>query len=199
MVDGPNIQEQQPLPAPRQRALVISYRSVAVALGGLVVAAAIGVLVWQFAFTSTPAGIPGIHLSFPNDWAQVSPATLKGAPPNAVVGLLRKDKRAVLVVVRSGPIPLTAATASRLDRQLKAKYSDFKPLRAQYVQVQAGKALVVSYERTKQGKHGELDTVTFIPAGSITYVLNSTSPVGDARIDRELQGIIGSAKLVPQR
>ena len=199
-MEGQDIQEQQPLPAPEPRGLVVSYRTLAAAAGGFALAAVVGVLLWQFALKSSPAksssGIPGIDLRFPSDWSQVSPGTLKGAPPNAVVALLRKDKQAVLVVVRSGPVPLTQATANRLDRQLKAKYADFRPLRAQYVHVQAGKALLISYERTKQGRNGELDTVTIIPAGRISFVLNTTSPAGDAKIDHELQGIIGSAKLV---
>lgn len=185
MVEGQNI----------QRALVISYRRLALVVGAFVLAAALGVSLWQFVFTSSATGIPGIRLGFPGNWAQVSPGELKGAPSNAIAALWRKDKSASVIVLRSGPVPLTAMTVTKLERGLKAKYADFVPLRAQYVQTRAGKALVVAYERTKQGKHGELDTVTFIPAGRITYVLDTTSPAGNAKIDHELQRIIGSARL----
>lgn len=181
---------------PEPRALVISYRTIAVALGALIVAAAIGVLVWQFAFATTPAGIPGIRLSYPNSWGQVAPATIPGAPPNADLAIARKGGTAVVVVLRNAPVKLDAATVTRLERQLKAKYSDFRPLRSEFIQVKAGRALLLSYERAKQGKHGELDTITVIPAGRVSFVLDTTSPFGDAKIDRELQGIIGSARVV---
>jgi hypothetical protein len=185
MVEGQNI----------QRGLVISYRRLAVVLGLFVVVVALAVSLWQFVFTSSAAGIPGIHLGFPNNWAQVSPGELKGAPQNAVAALWRKDKSASVIVLRSGPVPLTAATVTKLERELKGKYPDFVPLRAQYVRTRAGKALVVAYERTKQGKNGELDTVTIIPAGRVSYVLDTTSPAGNVKIDHELQGIIASTRL----
>lgn len=195
-MEGEEIQQKQLQPPARPRGIVISYRVLAAAAGGLVVAAAVAVLVWQLAFASSPASVPGVRLSFPNDWAQVPPATLQGSPANAVMALLRKDKRAALVVLRKGPEPLNAAAVRRLERQLRAKYSDFKPLRSEFIQVQAGKALLLSYERTAQGRHGELDTITIIPAGRVSFVLDTTSPAGDAEIDHELQGIIGSARLV---
>jgi hypothetical protein len=194
-MDGQDTHEQHQLPAPRRRALVIPVRG-AVAVGGLVIAAAVGILLWQFVFTGSGSALPGIHLKYPSAWSQVSPGTIKGAPSNAVAALLRKDKRAVIIVARSSPMPLTSATALRLEGQLKAKYPDFKPLRAQIIQVAAGKALLVAYERTKQGRHGELHTVTIVPAGRVSYVLESASPAGNARVDHELQAIIVSAQLV---
>jgi hypothetical protein len=194
-MEGQDTHEDQPRSAPERRALVIPLR-VAAAAGGLLVAAAVGVSLWQFVFTGSSAP-PGIHLQYPSSWAQVSPSTIKGAPVDAVAALLRKDKRAVIIVARSAPTPLTAATARTLESRLQAKYSDFKLLRAQLIKVAAGKALLISYERTKEGRHGELHTLTVVPAGRFSYLLESASPAGNARIDHELEAIIGSARLTP--
>jgi len=197
------MQDQQPVPV-APSGITISWRTLALSAGAFVLAVAVAVVLWQFVFVgskrSTTARTPKISFRYPPGWKFAPHATWAalGAPADASAVLERTGDSAVAVVLRGNATDLSTkaaatAAANRLNGQLAKEYSDYAFLKAQTLRLpHAGKALIFSYVRTKQQL---LHTITFIPAGRISYIVETASPPKNKEIGTEISAILRSATL----
>jgi hypothetical protein len=110
-------------------------------------------------------------LNYAEGWTPVSreeAATLKGSP----IGVLRRDdRRGILIINRQGRITRDVDALSRqLDRRLKRRFSDFRKVSSQTVNVKAGRAFLYSYIRKRKGTVHSLLSVQTSSGG---YTLNA--------------------------
>ena len=184
----------------RARGVTIPFKLLKIVAVAVIVVAA-GVAVWYFATsrpTSSPttrasssAAVKTIHLTYPSDWTVASAKSVRGAPSNAVIVLQRKDKSGVLVVLPGGQAPaLDVASSKKISATLAKQYADYKFLSAAVVRLKAGKALFITYLRTKQG---DLHTITILPVGRKSFIVETASPAANGTLGTEIGKILKSA------
>jgi len=163
----------------------------------VVIFAAVAVAVWYFASHSTPktssppAAVKTIHLTYPSDWRAVSVKTVRGVPSDALIVLQRKDKSGVVIVLSGGRAPaFNTASADTIGVTLAKTYGDYKFLSARVLRLKLGKAFLFSYLRTKQGM---LHTITFIPVGNRSFLIETASPPSNGKVGTEIGKILESA------
>jgi hypothetical protein len=177
-------------------------------LGGVILVAAAALLIAVFGFGwlrgspgqhasvgSSGSAIPRINLVLPNDWARVSASSVTGAPKAALAVIQRRDKTALLVILRTTSVPsFGRAFSTTLNRQLAGRYADYKFISAKVITIRPGKVFVFSYLRAKQGL---LHTITIVPAGSQGYVVTTASPPSARKAAAEIGTMLHSITLGP--
>jgi hypothetical protein len=117
-------------------------------------------------------------LTYPEGWTPLSReevAALKGSP---IAVVRRRDRRGILIINRQRRITRDLDALSRqLDRRLKRRFSDFRKVSSQTVNVKAGRAFLYSYVRKNKGTVHSLLAVQTSSGG---YTLNAVIR-GDAR------------------
>lgn len=169
-----------------------------VALAGAAVAAAVvlGVLALvggsskETLAKGSEAG--GFRIEFPDGWKSVPPQSVSRNP--AVVGALRtKSGRGLILIRREGPaLELGQQFVRDIDRELRKQLPDYRAIGVKAIQVRAGKALHYSYARTKAG---EIHTITVVPAGDHSFVIDTVSPLGDVALAEEIGAILRTFSL----
>lgn len=144
---------------------------------------------------ATVAGPPGREFTLlrPDGWRELSAeerAELEGEP----LAVLRRGEDEGLVIVNApaGPERDLDAISRRLDARLKKELPDFRKVAARVVRVEAGRALLYSYARTRKGT---AHTVLVVPARERTYTLNAVVPAGADDAAREVGRILRSFDL----
>lgn len=181
----------------RARGITIPFKLLKIAAVVVIVAAA-GVAVWYFAIrssTSTPKKsahvLEVIHVTYPSDWKSVPAKGVTGVPSDAVIVLEHTGKMGLFVVLPAGKAPtLDAATVRTMNVELAKQYADYKFISAHINKLKPGKALILTYVRTKQGV---LHSVTILPAGKASFLIETASPPSNRKVGTEIGQILGSA------
>ena len=202
---------QAPPPAPSRRSGRLVFSSNLVRMGALIViAAAVGAAFLlggggssntQTTLTTggsplasgAPAA-PRFNLSLPSSWSAVPASRLAAYRGHPVAVLLRKNRTGLVVVTstRSNPKLGLAALGPSLAKQIAARFPDAKTVSAKLVTVRAGTAFYYSFVRTKAGT---VNGVLVVPAGAVTYQLNSVTPGDQPQAAKEIGRIFVSFRL----
>lgn len=134
----------------------------------------------------------GFRIEFPDGWKSVPPQSVSRNP--AVVGALRrKSGKGLILIRREGPaLELGQQFVRDIDGQLRKQLPDYRAIGVKAIQVRAGKALHYSYARTEAG---EIHTITVVPAGDHSFVIDTVSPLGDVALAEEVGAILHSFSL----
>jgi hypothetical protein len=137
---------------------------------------------------------PEIEFTYPKNWTQLKPSSIPGVSPQATAAVERSDKAGLFVVIPSGKAPnFDSAFADKMNAQLRGKYADYRFVSAKIVSLKPGKAFILSYVRQKQKA---LHTLTIIPAGDNSFIIETASPPNSKVIGAEIGRILHSATLV---
>ena len=79
--------------------------------------------------------------------------------------------------------------AAELDRRLGKAIPDFRKVAARVVRVEAGRALLYSYVRTKKAT---AHTLLVVPGQEVTYTVNAVVPAGAEDAARDVGQILNS-------
>jgi hypothetical protein len=143
-----------------------------------------------------PAGNP-FTVTQPSGWESLSPEQLQGLPRQPVAVLRETDGKGIVVINVNAR---TNANLSKLSGQLEARLSskipDFKLVKSHPVTVQAGRALSLSYARTKKGT---ATTLLVVPTSQGLYTLNAVVPAGQDDAARDAASILSSFDLTSAR
>ena len=165
-------------------------------LGGIAVAAVIVLLLTggddQIEPAQGPADNP-FTVTRPSGWESLSPEQLATLPRQPVAVLSQTDGKGIVVINLN---PRTNADLSKLSDRLEARLSnkipDFKLVESRPVTVQAGRALSLSYARTKKGT---ATTLLVVPTSEGLYTLNAVVPAGQDAAARDAARILSSFDL----
>lgn len=199
----------EPAPAPRQPAARRprgggAKLSPPWIVAGLVVVVAIALVVYFAAFRSTGnktatgptnSSTAGTYtVSYPKDWTPVNPDTV--APGQKAFAAFRQNAGKGVVVMRLQPGVKTIdrAYVNKLRVQLRHQSSDFRFQSSHPLQLHNGEALDFTYERTTLN---QVRNVVILPVGSVSIVMATIGPIGDATIANEVSSIVNSFKLTP--
>jgi hypothetical protein len=140
----------------------------------------------------TVKGPPGDEFTLlkPDGWEQVSRDEL-ALIPGKPLAVLRRDEREGLVTVSA---PSQAGqniedAAAELDKRLSKALPDFRKVGARIVEVEAGRALLYSYVRTKKAT---AHTILVVPGPEKTYTINAVVPAGAEDAARDVGEILNS-------
>ena len=168
----------------------------------VVIVAVVGLSIWYFVkepgpraeiVTSSPVATKSIHLTYPPDWEVASASTVRGAPSRAIIVLQRRDKSGVLVVLPSGKAPAFNASSSKeISSELAKEYADYKFVSAAIVHLRGKTAYFLTYLRTRQG---DLHTITILPEGQRSFIIETASPSANAKLGVEIGKILKSATI----
>jgi hypothetical protein len=133
-------------------------------------------------------GAASFSLDYPSKWSPVSKDQL-ASQPGAPVSELRRDGKSGLVIVRSEQKRARTDTkfAQQVQSELSHRFPDFKKGSFKVIRTQAGPSLYLSYTRSKAGT---VNTVTVIPSGAHSYVVDTVSPAGNTDAAREIGKMI---------
>ena len=110
-------------------------------------------------------------LSYPEGWTALPSeevAALKGSP---IAVVRRRDRRGIVIINRQRRITRDVDALSRqLDRRLKRRFSDFRKVSSQTVNVKAGRAFLYSYIRRSKGT---AHSILAVQTSSGGYTLNA--------------------------
>jgi phage tail protein X len=137
---------------------------------------------------------PRFNLSLPPSWSAVPASRLAAYPGHPVAVLLRKNRTGLIVITssRSNPKLGLAALGPSLAKNIAARFPDAKTVSAKLVTVRAGTAFYYSFVRTKAGT---VNGVLVVPAGKVTYQLNSVTPGDQPQAAKEVGQIFLSFRL----
>ena len=177
-----------PLALPRRRwpwALAV--------LGGIAVAAVIVFLLThgdaENGAVQGPADSP-FTVTQPSGWESLSQEQLQALPRQPAAVLRQTDGKGIVVINANAR---TNADLSKLSGQLEARLSktipDFKLVKSRPVTVKAGRALSLSYARTKKGT---ATTLLAVPTSQGLYTLNAVVPAGQDEAARDAASILSS-------
>lgn len=139
------------------------------------------------------AATKALTVSYPSDWRRVNRSAVPTAPKDALAVLKRTDGKGIVIVRADGPAPrFDKKFTDSIDRQLKQRLPDYRLVETKIIQVRAGKALYFSYVRKTEGT---LRTITVIPAGSRSYVIDTISNPNARDVAKQLGEILRSATL----
>ena len=127
---------------------------------------------------------------YPAGWKLVSPPVISGKQ-SVLVALGTASGGAEVMVHRGGRVAsLNRALVTSMDRSLRKAIPDYAFESADRIQLRhGGKALFFSYVRTRTKK---LLTITLVPAGSRSYVIDTVSAVADDRAAADIGSILRS-------
>jgi hypothetical protein len=135
-----------------------------------------------------PAAAP-FTLSYPANWNEVPKEEL-GEVSADTLGVLRRDGRSGLITVSQRQTPKNLdleQLGARLGKQIKRGIPDAQEVAARPTNLPAGDAFVYSFVRKRAGT---VHSVVVVPAGGVTYLLNSVIPSGDNEAAQEAGEII---------
>jgi hypothetical protein len=126
----------------------------------------------------------------PDGWEEVSGDEL-ALIPGKPLAVLRRGEGEGLVTVTA---PTKAGSniedaAAELDKRLSKALPDFRKVSARIVEVQAGRALLYSYVRTKKAT---AHTILVVPGPERTYTVNAVVPAGAEDAARDVGEILNS-------
>jgi len=184
-----------PLALPRRR-----WPWVVALLGGIAVAAVIVFLLTRGDDENNAvqgsADSP-FTVTQPSGWDSLSQEQLQALPRQPVALLRETDGKGIVVINVN---PRTDASLSKLSDQLEARLSrtipDFKLVESRTVRVNAGRALSLSYARTKKGT---ATTLLVVPTSGGLYTLNAVVPAGQDDAARDAANILSSFDLTSNR
>jgi hypothetical protein len=137
---------------------------------------------------------PAFNLSYPSSWSQVPASQLSAYPGKPVAVLLRKNRTGLIVITRARTNPKLGlpTLGPVLAKKISARFHDAKTVASRTIHVNAGRAFYYSFARTKAGTvHGLL----VVPAGAVTYELNSVAPGDQPQAARDIGQIFRSFSL----
>ena len=141
---------------------------------------------------STVNGPPGHEFTLlrPEGWTEVG-AEERDLIPGKPLVVIRRDEGEGLVTVNAPARREqdVEAIAAELDRQLGKAIPDFRKVAARVVRVQAGRALLYSYVRTKKGT---AHTLLVVPGEKVTYTVNAVVRAGAEDAARDVGRILNS-------
>ena len=126
----------------------------------------------------------------PEGWSEVG-AEERDLIPGKPLAVMRRDKGEGLVTVNA-PARREQdvdAIATELDRRLGKALPDFRKVAARVVRVEAGRALLYSYVRTKKAT---AHTLLVVPGQDVTYTVNAVVPAGAEDAARDVGQILNS-------
>lgn len=179
------------------------YATLLKIFGIFAVVIAVGLSLWYLAsgpasgsrnVASSPVSASTIRLTYPTDWKVITlPTSIPGVASNAIIVLQRRDKSGVLVVLPGGKAPpFDASTSRKISSLLAKQYADYKFVRAAVVHLGGEAALFFTYLRTKQG---DLHTITILPVGQKSFIIDTASPSTSAKLGVEIGKILKSPKI----
>ena len=144
---------------------------------------------------ATIKGPPGREFTLlrPDGWTEVG-AEERDLIPGEPLAVMRRQNREGLVTV-TAPADReqdVGAIAEELDRRLARAVPDFRKVAARVVRVEAGRALLYSYVRTKKGTAHSL---LVVPGSDVTYTVNAVVPAGAEDAARDVGEILNSFDL----
>jgi hypothetical protein len=180
-----------PLALPRRR-----WPWVVTLLGGFAVAAVVVLLLTggddETGAVQSAADNP-FTVAQPSGWESLSPEQLQALPRQPVAVLRETDGKGIVVINVNAR---TNADLSKLSGQLEARLSnkipDFKLVNSSTVTVKAGRALSLSYARTKKGT---ATTLLAVPTSRALYTLNAVVPAGQDAAAQDAASILSSFDL----
>jgi hypothetical protein len=201
---------QQPppgAPTPSRLTSILSNNLVRVgAVAVIIVAVVVAILIGgsgssntQKTFTgggpaaSAPNATP-FNVTFPFSWTAVPASGLAAYPGHPVAVLLRQDKTGLIVISRARSNPKLGLTTlgPTLAKAITGKFSDAKSVTSKIVKVGSGQAFYYALVRTKAGT---VNALLIVPAGAVTYELNSVVPGNQPVAAREVGRIFLSFNL----
>jgi hypothetical protein len=183
---------------PSRRRMPKSRRVVLWLIVVAAVAASIGVGVWALTRGSSQHALDGtkthrFHLVYPSDWKQVPPprAAAVAAAGKAVAALEQKTGKGLLVLRVGGKSPpLGRSFVQGFANRLRRQVPDAKLTKSVILRLPNKRhALFLSYVRKT---NGTLTTITVIPAGKQTYIINTLCAASAVQIGREIGRMIRS-------
>jgi hypothetical protein len=184
-----------PLALPRRR-----WPWVVALLGGIAVAAVIVFLLTRGDDENNAVQSSAdsrFTVAQPSGWDSLSQEQLQALPRQPVALLRETDGKGIVVINVN---PRTDASLSKLSDQLEARLSrtipDFKLVESRTVRVNAGRALSLSYARTKKGT---ATTLLVVPTSRGLYTLNAVVPAGEDAAAKDAASILSSFDLGPAR
>ena len=158
----------------------------------LVVIGAVVVLGGDDDEEATVKGPPGHDFTLlrPDGWTEVG-AEERSLIPGNPLAVMRRAKGEGLVTV-TAPADREQdvdAIAAELDRRLAKAIPDFRKVAARVVRVEAGRALLYSYVRTKKATAHSL---LVVPGPDLTYTVNAVVPAGAEDAARDVGEILNS-------
>ena len=132
----------------------------------------------------------GFTLLRPDGWTEVSDED-RELIPGQPLAVLRRGQGQGLVTVSAPAQPERnlEAVAAQLDKRLKKAIPDFRKVAARVVRVEAGRALLYSYVRTKKAT---AHTLLVVPDQEVTYTVNAVVPAGAEDAARDVGQILNS-------
>jgi hypothetical protein len=158
----------------------------------LAIAGAIALLPGDDDEEETVKGPPGhdFTLERPDGWTEVTDDEREGLPGNPLAVMRRGEGEGLVIVnAPSGTERDLDAVAKSLDRRLEEDIPDFRKASARVVEVEAGRALLYSYARTRKAT---AHTILVVPTNERTYTLNAAVPAGAEDAAREVGRILFS-------
>ena len=135
-----------------------------------------------------PAG-DAFELSYPAGWKLVPPPVI-GKDESALVAIRKLQGAAELIVHRAGPLgTLGQPLVDSMNRSLGARFGDYRFEAADLIHLRQGKALFFSYVRKRTNR---LLTITLVPAGRRSYVIDTVSAAKDGAAARDIGLILRS-------
>jgi hypothetical protein len=137
---------------------------------------------------------PRFNLSFPSAWTAVPVGQLATYAGHPVAVLLRAKHTGLIVITgaRSNPSLTLTQLGPSISKKITSSFKDARTVSAKLVTVPAGKAFYYSFVRTKAGT---VNALMVVPAGTITYQLNSVVPGDQPLAAREIGKIFLSFTL----
>ena len=127
-------------------------------------------------------------LMLPDGWTEVSDED-RELIPGKPLAVLRRGEGHGLVTVNAPAQPEQDldAIATQLDERFEEAIPDFRKVSARVVTVEAGRALLYSYARSRRGT---AHTLLVVPTPERTYTVNGVVPAGAADAAREVGAIL---------
>jgi hypothetical protein len=128
---------------------------------------------------------PAFNVTFPSSWSAVPASQLSAYAGNPVAVLLRQGRTGLIVVTRARSNPKLGLTTlgSTLSKAIASRFPDAKTVTVKLVKVRSGDAFYYAFIRTKAGT---VNALLVVPAGAITYELNSVVPGNQPDAAREV-------------
>lgn len=126
----------------------------------------------------------------PDGWEEVSEDELALIAGKPLAVLRRPDEQGLVTVTAPTETGSNIeAAADELDKRLSEELPDFRKVGARIVEVEAGRALLYSYVRTKKAT---AHTILVVPGPERTYTVNAVVPAGAEDAARDVGEILNS-------
>lgn len=132
---------------------------------------------------------PPFQLSLPATWSAVPASQLSAYAGDPIAVLLRANHTGVIVITaaRSNPKLVLSSLGPLVAKRITSRFPDAKTVTAKIVAVRAGQAFYYSFVRTSART---VNAILVVPAGSVTYELNSVVPGDQTQAAKEIGQIL---------